>query len=139
MKYPNSSLSNGEQEAMKYLAKRIGIIITTADKVGEAVIMDTENYIKEANCQLSDKNNYKTLQTDSILQHNKMVYDTFDQFKNENLLSKKTEEGLKMVNPKIPEVYIPPKIHKENKPWRLAINSINCHTYEISHFVNHHF
>ena len=137
MKYPNSSLSIGEQEGMKCLAKRIGIIITTADKVGEAVILDTENYIKETNCQLSDKNNYKTLQTDSTLQHNKMVYDTLDQFKNENLLSKRTEEGLKMVNPKIPEFYIPPKIHKENKPGRLAINSINCHTYETSHFVNH--
>ena len=43
--------------------------------------MDTENYIKEANCQLSDKNNYKTLQTDLTLQHDKTVNDAIDQFK----------------------------------------------------------
>ena len=34
--------------------------------------MDTENYIKEAHGQLSNKNNYKALQTDPALQHNKM-------------------------------------------------------------------
>ena len=74
------------------------IIITAEDKGGAVVIMETENYIKEANRQLADKSNYKTRQTDPALQHNKMVNDTLDQFKNENLLSIKTTEGLK-INP----------------------------------------
>ena len=74
------------------------IIITTEDKGGAVVIMETENDIKEANRQLADKSNYKTRQTDPALQHNKMVNDTLDQFKNENLLSIKTTEGLK-INP----------------------------------------
>ena len=52
--------------------------------------MDTENYIKKDNCQLSDKKNYKILQTDPTLQHNQMVNDRLDWFKNENLLFKKT-------------------------------------------------
>ena len=61
-------------------------------------IMDTENYIKEDNRQLSHKNNYKTLQIDPTLQHNKIVNDSLDEFKNENVLSqKKTTEGLKLV------------------------------------------
>ena len=34
---------------MKHLAKRRDIIITTADKGGAEVVMDTENYIKETN------------------------------------------------------------------------------------------
>ena len=72
--------------------------------------MDTENHIKEANRQLSDRN--KTFQTDPILQHNKMVNDTLDRFKNENLLSKKTAEGLKVIYPKTPKFYITPKIQK---------------------------
>ena len=80
---------------MKHLAKRRDLIITTADKGGAVVIMDTENSIKEANRQLSDKNSYKTLQTDTTSQHNKMVNDGFDRFKNENLLPIKTVEGLK--------------------------------------------
>ena len=47
---------------MKHLSKRRDIIIAIADKGGVVVIMDTENYIKEANRQLFDKNKYKTLQ-----------------------------------------------------------------------------
>ena len=105
VKNPKFNLSNGQKEAMKYLAKRRDIIITTADKGGAVVIMNTENYIKEANRQLSDKNNYKTLLTDSTLQHNKMVNDTLERFKNENLLSKKTAEGLKIINAKTPKSY----------------------------------
>ena len=54
----------------------------------------------------------------------------------ENLLSKKLANGLKSVNPKTPKFYISPKIHKENNPERPVINSINCHTSEISHFVD---
>ena len=65
---------------MKHLAKRRDIIVTTADKGSAVVILDTENYIKEANPQLSDKNNRKRLQTDPTLQQNKMVNHTFDRF-----------------------------------------------------------
>ena len=52
---------------MKHLAKRKDIIITTTDKGGAVVISDTENHIKDANRQLSNKNNYNTLQTDPTL------------------------------------------------------------------------
>ena len=94
--------------------------------------MDTDNYIKEANLQLSDKNNYKTLQTNPSLQHNKTVNDTTDQFKKRKSLQKKTTEVLKLINSKTPKFYIAPKIHKENNHWRPVINSVNCHTSEIS-------
>ena len=99
--------------------------------------MYTESHIKEANCQLSNKSNYKTLQPDPTLQGNEMVSDTLGQFKNKNLLAKKNAEGLKVINPKTPKFYIIPKIHKENNPGRPVINSINCHTSEILLFVDH--
>ena len=75
--------------------------------------MDTENYIKKSNRQLSDKSNYKTLQTYPILQYNKMVNDTLDRFKNENPLSKKNAETLKVINPKTRKLYIHPKYTKK--------------------------
>ena len=62
VKNPKSNLSNEEQETMKHLAKRMTQTNDTADKGGTIVIMDTDNYIKEANRKLSDKNNNKTLQ-----------------------------------------------------------------------------
>ena len=64
--------------------------------------MDTEEYIKKANRQLSDKNNYKTFLTNPILQHNKMVNGTLYKFENENLLPQNTAEGSnKSKDPKI--------------------------------------
>ena len=59
-------------------------------------------------------------------------------FKKENLLSKKLADGLKSVNPKTPKFCISPNIHKENNPGRPVMNSINCHTSEISCFIDHH-
>ena len=97
-----------------------------------------EKYIKEINRQLSDKRNYKTLQEDPMLQHSILVNETIVRFKKENLLSKKLADGLKSVNPKPPKFYTSPKIQKENNPGRPVINPINCHTSEISRFVDHH-
>ena len=73
-----------------------------------------QNYINEANGQLSDKRNYKKLQEDPTLQHSNLVNDTIGRFKKENLLSKKLADGLKSVNPKTLKFYISPKIRKEN-------------------------
>ena len=100
--------------------------------------MDTENYIKEANPQLSDKNNYKVPETDPTLQQNKMANDTLDRFRNGNQLSNKTTEGLKVINSKTTKSFITPEIHEENNPGKPVINSINCHTSEISNFVDNH-
>ena len=62
------------------------------------------------------------------LQHNKMMNDRLDGFKNETLLSKKTAEELKVIYSKTPKFYITTKIPKDNNPGRPDINSINCHT-----------
>ena len=53
-----SSLSSGEQEAIKHLAKRRHIIIMTAKKGDAVVNMNTENYIKEANCSIKTITKY---------------------------------------------------------------------------------
>ena len=119
-----------------YAAKRKDLIITNADKGGAVVIMDS--YIKEANRQLSDKASYKQLTQDPTLQHNRMVNQTIERFKKENFLPQKIADGLKVTNPKTPKLYIAPNIHKPNNPGRPVINSIECHTSEISRFVDHH-
>ena len=67
VKNPKLNLSKGQQKSMEELAKRKDIIITSADKGGAVVIIDVEECIKEANCLLSDKRNYKTLQEDPML------------------------------------------------------------------------
>ena len=57
-KRPKVNLTKGKQKALEELSKRDDIIITNADKGTAIVIMDTDKYISEAQCQLNDKNNY---------------------------------------------------------------------------------
>ena len=127
-----------EHTAMEELAKKKYLIITNADKGGAAVIMDTDSDISEANRQLSDNASYKKLAQDVTLQYNRMVNQTIERIKNEKLLPQETADGLKVTNPKKTKFYISPKIHKPNNPGRPVINSIECHTSEISRFVDHH-
>ena len=122
---------------MKHLAKRRDINIPTADKSGAVVIMHTKNYSRKLIVNFPIKKNYIILQTEPTLQHNKMVNDTLDRFKNKNLLSKKTA-GLKIINRKTPKFYYTRKLHKESNPGTPVINSTNCHTSEISCFLDYH-
>ena len=94
-------------------------------------------YIKEANRQLSDKASYKQLTQDPTLQHNRMVNQTIERFKNKKLLPQRTADGLKVSKLNTPKFYICPKIHTPNNPGRPVINPIECHTSKISRFVDH--
>ena len=106
----------------------------SGDKGGDVEIMNTDDYANEANSELSDKGNYTLSPNELTLQHNEMANNTTERFQKENLLSKKTAEHLKIFSPKTSKFFITPKIHKENNPGRPVINSINCHTSEITRF-----
>ena len=62
--------------------------------------------------KFSDKRNYKILESDPTLQHNEMVSDTFYLVENEDLLSEKTAEVLKIIKPKTPKLFNSLKIQK---------------------------
>ena len=51
------------------MADRNDIIITKADKGGAVVITDVEDYVKEAEHQLNNKDAYRKLQHDSTHTH----------------------------------------------------------------------
>ena len=123
---------------MEELAERTDIIITNANKGRTIVIMNTDDdYINGGNRQLSDKDNYEQLPNYSKLQHNEMVNNTTEISKKRISLVKKTAQGLKILNPKTPNFYITPKIHKKSNRGGPVINSMNCHASEISRFVDH--
>ena len=52
-----SKLSVKEQKALQELKHRDDIVITDADKGGAVVILDVEDYIKEAERQLDNSGN----------------------------------------------------------------------------------
>ena len=45
---------------------------------------------------------------------------------------------MKNPSPRTPQFYISPKIHKEGNPGRPVVSPINCHTANISKYVNYH-
>ena len=55
-----------------------------------------KDYINEANRQLNVRSSYKKFVIDLTMTHNKLINDTIDRFKQEQLISKETAEALKI-------------------------------------------
>ena len=92
------NLSKEEAKASQSLMNRNDIIICNADKGGAVVIIDIDDYIKEAMRQLSDTKHYEEIPNDSTTLHCELVKNTINKFKNDGLLEDKLAEGLKVVN-----------------------------------------
>ena len=131
------NLSKDEKVALKDLSKWDDII-TNADKGGAVVIMDVNDYIREAKRKLNDPRNYKVLAKDPTTTNNDLINQTIDRFTKEQLINDNIANGLKNPSPRTPQFYISPKIHKEGNPGRPVVSSINCHTANISIYVVHH-
>ena len=122
---------------MKNLKDREDIVITNADKGGAVVILNKDDYQKEATRQLSDKSSYKKLASDPTSDHVHKVKQTLNELQESHFISKKMAEGLIPEKVKTPNFYMLPKVHKPDNPGRPVISSVNCHTSEISRFVDH--
>ena len=137
---------------MKELSEREDFIITKADKGGTVVIVDVKDYyivfyihnnysttfVTETEQQLNNTENYRKLQEEPTATNMKLVNDTIERFKKQKLINEKVAEGLKRNNPKAPKFYLRPKIHKEGNPGRPVVSSVNCHTANISKYVDCH-
>ena len=110
-KYYNN-LIKGERKSLKGLADRNDMIITKADKGGAVAIIDVEDYVKEAEHQLSNKDGYKKLQYDPTQTHSRLVNDTITRFKNDKLIRENIAKGFQVEQPDTPKFYTRPKIHK---------------------------
>ena len=63
-KISKANLTKKDKTAMEERAKRADIIVENADKDRTLVIMNTDHYINEAICELSDRYIYKQLLKD---------------------------------------------------------------------------
>ena len=100
--------------------------------------MDVNDYIWEAKCQLKKTRNYKVLAKDPTTINNNLINQTIDRFTKEQLINDNIANGLKNPSPRTPQFYISANIHKEGNPGRPVVSSINCHTVNISKYVDHH-
>ena len=100
--------------------------------------MDVDDYIKEANRQLNDKEFYRQLSNDPTATYAERIHKAVDKFQSEGLLTDKVAKGLKIHNPKTSKFNLNPKVHKKNNPGRPVIDSVNCHSSMISKYVDFH-
>ena len=123
---------------MQELQIRNDIVITDADKGGAVVILDVEDYVKEAERQLNNKENYRKINYGPTTDNNETIHKVISRFQKENLLSKNIFQGLKTENPKTPHFYLKPKVHKEGNPGRPVVSSIYFYTSKISKYIDYH-
>ena len=134
----SQNLTKDEIKALKELETRDDIVITKADKGRAVVVMDVDSYIKEAKRRLENEESCKKLPNDPTKVHADRINKTRERFKNEGLITGKVANGLKSHEPKTPKFSLLPKIHKEGIPGPPVIDSVNCHSTQISKYVDYH-
>lgn len=113
-------------------------MILPADKGSAIVILNKTDYIAEANRQLSDTTTYKPLSSNPTSQYNDTIKHFLEVNGPREGLTNTEIKLLTPTNPRTSQLYLLPKIHKQNNPGRPIISSYNSPTERISAFVDHY-
>ena len=86
------NFKKGEWIAINTLRRNENIVIKPADKGGNIVIMNKEDYIHEELMQLSDQNFYEELEEDPTQNYNNQIYQVLHQAANLNIIDDKMKK-----------------------------------------------
>ena len=126
------NLSKTEQRALKDLLSDASIVIRPADKGSGIVVIDTEEYVKKIETEVSNDRTYIPTEGDGLTNAekrvkkvaNKMEKDgTIDPGMRKYLVPKYTRNGKLKGNP---------KLHKDHKPYRAIVNNIGTPTEKMA-------
>ena len=136
-----SNLTKGERNALYLLRDYPSIIIKEADKGSAVVAWDREDYLREANSQLSDKDIYREVKGYAEDQLMKVIKSVLRKIRNRGDVSDETLDYFLVNNPKLGRFYLLPKIHKRlhNVPGRPVISNSGYYTENISSFLDFHW
>ena len=121
---------------MKRLSNNTDIIIKPADKGGATVIMNTEDYVKEAKRQLDNEVHYKRVERDLTSEHERLINQCIDTLLDDGELEEEVAKLLRPAQSRTPIFYMLPKIHKVNNPGRPVVSSESSHTERLSASVD---
>ena len=130
------NLKKEEVITINTLRNNKDIVIKPANKGGNIVIMNKEDYIKEGLRQLSDTNHYEILEEDPSQNYNNQIYQVLQQAVNLDIIDDKLKKTLYNKAPRTPNFYMLPKIHKPNNPGRPIVKGIGSITENISAYVD---
>lgn len=112
------NLSEGEWMALKRLRRDSSIIIKPADKGSTVVIMDKEQYIKEAERQLVDREFYSEIKEPIYLESIQVIAEGLKRLQDRGILSKRQIQYLEgSGTPRGRKFYLLPKVHKNKDSW----------------------
>ena len=102
--------------------------------------MDREDYLKEAETQLSDPLVYENIEGDAVSPLIKTIKTCLAKIARRGDISKEALDYFLVPNPKLGRLYLLPKIHKRlhNVPGRPVISNSSFFTENISTFIDHH-
>ena len=128
------NVSRDEKAAQKTVASDHSILIKPADKGGATVIQNREDYIREGERQLSDGLFYQPLDTDPTESNNDKINCLITSLRIKEEISKTLERKLRSSEARTPELYLLPKIHKNQNPvpGRPIVSANGCPTEKIS-------
>ena len=131
------------------LKKETSIVIKPADKGSAWVIMDSTDYEKEANRQLSQEKHYCQL-PEPLFLHNATIIDRFHHtLLTDGHISRRQYDWLQQDtrSPRGRIFYMLPKIHKEMSKWtvphqippgRPVVSDVNSENYRTSAFIDYY-
>ena len=134
-KAPNfHNLTKEEKKGIGKLTSNKGIVIKPADKGGATVILNREDYTAEGHRQLADGDFYQKLTSDHTEGNSRRIEYFIDTLHGNGEITKSIKKRLQTLDPKTPELYLLPKIHKEKRPppGRPVVSANNCPTEKIS-------
>ncbi|XP_041417084.1 uncharacterized protein LOC108715416 [Xenopus laevis] len=127
-----------EKNALINLQKDKGLIIKKADKGGSIVVMNKEDYLKEAHRQLNNTEHYKPLNNDPT----ERLKTDIDMFLEDacltGVISPEIQELLRKDNPRVPIFYLLPKVHKTliNPPGRPIVSGVNSLLQPLAIYID---
>uniref|UniRef100_A0A3P9MND8 Uncharacterized protein n=1 Tax=Oryzias latipes TaxID=8090 RepID=A0A3P9MND8_ORYLA len=131
-----TNITKEEMAAIHNLKNNREITILPADKGRTTVIMDTEQYEKQMNEMLQDRNTYEVLKRDPTEAKKRKLKTILKQLQEEKKIDKQTYNHLIPTANIIPRIYGTPKIHKPGAPLRPIIDSMGSVTYNLSKFID---
>jgi len=135
-----SNLSKEEKQALNDLKNDKTIVIKSADKGSAVIVWDRDDYCKEADSQLLNKEVYVKIESDPIPQLTKEIEECLEKIEKRGDLDSTTLKFLKVEEAKLGRFYLQPKIHKrmDSVPGRPVISNSGYFTENISSFLDHH-
>ena len=144
-KVTNYNLSKEEHLTLRSLQNDRSVVIKPADKGTAVVVWDRNDYLKEAERQLSDEKTYEEIritekdQVELVEKSN----DLFSNLRRKNVITENENNYFRFNFKKatnLGKLYLLPKIHKGlcKVPGRPVISNCGTPTEKVSEFLDHH-